>query len=62
MSDQMCLAVLPILTLLLLGLRHYLRARAVHDPAARALFRAQGSRAPPPHLTPSLSKLCVLRV
>lgn len=63
MSDLLCLAVLPILTLLLLGLRHHRRALDVRDRAVRrGVSRSRSSRALPRHLTPSLSELCVLRV
>lgn len=61
MGGPMCLAVLTILTLLLPGRGGLLWARdlARVTPTGRCLPVL--GRAPPPHLTPSLSRLCVLR-
>ena len=58
----MCLAVLPglllLLTWLLLGRSP---AAVVAGTAWHALTRPIRAGPPPPHLTPSLSKLCILR-
>lgn len=57
-----CLAVLPLLVLLMarwLGWRVKEPARAVRRPGLGG-FTASG-RAPPAHLCPSLVKLCILR-
>ena len=58
----MCLAVLPtlllLLTWLLLGRR---RAAITAGTAWRALTSPIRAGPPPPHLTPSLSRLCILR-
>ncbi|MDQ2756669.1 MAG: hypothetical protein M3Y71_08915 [Actinomycetota bacterium] len=63
MGGQMCLAVVTIATLLLLGLGRSTRARDLALTSARAWrsLRLWG-RVPPPHLTPSLSHLCILRI
>ncbi|MEO7061561.1 MAG: hypothetical protein ABI083_17715 [Lapillicoccus sp.] len=62
MGGPMCLAIVPILILLLLGRRHSTIARHLdHLTAGRHRPPAARGRAPPPHLTPSLSRLCVLR-
>ena len=58
----MCLAVLPglllLLTWLLLGRGP---AAAAAGTAWRALTSPIRAGPPPPHLTPSLSRLCILR-
>lgn len=58
----MCLAVLPLLVLLigrLLGWRVDTLAHVVRHQGGRG--RVPGTRAPPAHLRPSLVKLCILR-
>ncbi len=62
MGGQMCLAVLTFATLFLLGLGRGTRARdlALSCPRAWRGLPLSG-RATPSHLTPSLSRLCVLR-
>ena len=61
----MCLAVLPGLLLLLLLLTWLLLGRGpsavVVGTGWRLLTSPIRAGPPPPHLTPSLSKLCILR-
>jgi hypothetical protein len=58
----MCLAVLPGLLLLLAWILLGRRPAAVAAGTAwRALMSPIRAGPPPPHLTPSLSKLCILR-
>ncbi len=60
---SMCLAVLPILLLLLVTLLRR-RASTLTHPVRRGRLRVllRSGRDPPAYLRPSLSKLCILRI